>query len=231
MCGRASNVFEDVEDDDDNEAAKKKWKAVRVGTKMAAEGETGYEPSLLVEMVKVFLQDGGKYVRRASVIKDRFGVIDSQEFDFSPEDKPGATFYCFLPHVALLNLGGEHLGVDTSKTSQALFAAEDRRQHQAICWEKIEGLKTKYAPGSSAREKFLWTTCKEVTFGTLANAEIQSRSPADLDLGRELLEHLIVYVLEADEPPAKVPEFKRWLEQEKARYLEAAEISRAGEAA
>src|SRR5690348_3459925 len=81
LCGRASNIFEDVEDNDDDEG-KKNWKAVKVGTKMATVTETGYEPSLLVEMQKKFLQEGGKYVRRAPVIKDRFRIIDSHDSDF-----------------------------------------------------------------------------------------------------------------------------------------------------
>lgn len=225
MCGRASNVFEDVEGDEDNDA-KKSWKAVKVGTKMAAEGETGYEPSLLVEMVKVFLQEGGKYVRRASVIKDRFGVIDSQEFDFGPDDKPGSTFKYFLPHIELLNLGGEHIGVDTSKTSEALFGWDgsgfaERRRQQAIHWEEIEGLKAKYLPGTTTKEKFTWTTCKDVAFGTVSDTKIQSRLPVALENGRDLLEHLIVYVLEAEQYPDKVGEFKRWLDAEKTRYLTA----------
>ena len=77
MCGRAANVFEDVQEEKDNPNAPKTFKAVRVGTKMSAETETGYEPSLLIEMEKVMLGEGGRYARRANVIKDRYGVIDS----------------------------------------------------------------------------------------------------------------------------------------------------------
>ena len=113
MCGRSANIFEDVEDDE-NGKDKKSFKAVKVGTKMRTEGETGYEPSLLIEMEKVYTQEGGKYVRRAHVVKDRFDVIDSQDFD-------NPTFENICPHVKLLNLGGKHKPVEQESDDTELF--------------------------------------------------------------------------------------------------------------
>ena len=78
---------------------------------MAAEKETGYEPSLLIEMEKVFNEVRGKYVRRATVIKDRFSQIDSKQFE-NPK------FESFLPHIKMLNLGGEHVGVDSASSGR-----------------------------------------------------------------------------------------------------------------
>ena len=45
MRGRAGYIWDDVEDEEGVKELKK------VGTKMKAEVETGYEPSLLIEMV------------------------------------------------------------------------------------------------------------------------------------------------------------------------------------
>jgi len=218
LCGRAANVFEDVEEDTDP-GEDKRWKAVKTGTKMSAEGNLAYEPSLLIEMERVLLRDGGKYARHAVVIKDRFGVLDGKEFT-------DPTFIDFLPHIDRLNLGGAHTGFDASQSSEGMFTSPDasvteRKRQQAVYWEEIEGLKAQYLPGTGAKERFLWTTSKEVVFGTVSDTEIQGRPPAVLKAGRDLLEHLIMYALEAETPPTKVGEFKRWLEKEKERYLAA----------
>jgi len=97
ICGRAGDVWENVIDGEGYAELKK------TGTKMRLEKETSYEPSLLVEMVKVRenSQPGAGWTHRAWVVKDRFDVIDSQHFD-------NPTFESFLPHIELLALGGEH---------------------------------------------------------------------------------------------------------------------------
>src|SRR5262249_50921465 len=138
MSGRAANIFEDVLDEEQTEEkGRDVMKSIRVGTKMSAEGETGFEPSLLIEMEKVFLEGTGLYVRRARVIKDRFNVIDSKEFD-NPK------FADFLPHIQLLNLGGEHFGVDASASSADMLKSPDtsfseKQKLQKIFSEEIEG--------------------------------------------------------------------------------------------
>ena len=215
LCGRAANVFEDVEEESDP-GEEKRWKAVKTGTKMSAEGNLAYEPSLLIEMARVLLRDGGKYARQAVVIKDRFGVLDGKEFT-------DPTFQDFLPHIERLNLGGVHKGFDASQSSEVMFTSPDasvteRKRQQAVYWEEIESLKAQYLPSSGAKEKFLWTTCKEMVFGSASETEIQGRPPQALKEGRDLLEHLLMYVLEAQTYPQKVGEFKRWLETEKVRY-------------
>ena len=111
MCGRASNIFEDVEDVDASEKmGKEVYKSIQVGTKMRTESETGYEPHILCEMEKVFVGDSGKYVRRCAIIKERFGVLDSKEFD-------NPSFKDFLPHIERLALGGVqgNMGTATSR--------------------------------------------------------------------------------------------------------------------
>lgn len=113
MCGRAGFEYEHEED----EVTHKK-QLVKSGVKMKAEGETGYEPSLLVLMERDTDVRTNKVVRTAYVLKERFDIIDGKQIE-------NPTFADFLPHIERLNLGGVQLGVDTTRDSTALFSAGD----------------------------------------------------------------------------------------------------------
>jgi len=114
MCGRAGWEFDYIED---NEGVKE---LAKTGTRMKAESEMGYEPSLLIEMEKVRTEVGkigGNFLHRAWILKDRFDVINGKFFD-DPD------FDVFLPHIELLNIGKEHVGTDTKQDSQKLFNSD-----------------------------------------------------------------------------------------------------------
>lgn len=153
ICGREASIYEQVEEKQGNNVKKT---AQKVGTKMKSESEQGYEPSLLLQMEKVHLLNGekdGRYARRCHVIKDRFNVVDSKDFD-------DPTFENFRPHIKLLNLGGQQLGVDTERTSDAnLFDGngdgerQKRARRRTILCEEIQGLLTHYFPNTNAKEK------------------------------------------------------------------------------
>ena len=179
VCARSGNVYEDLADDNDS-GGKKKWEAHKVGTKMAAEGEAGYEASLLLEMSKVYLEDGGKYARQCDVLKDRFAVIDSAAFT-------DPTFENFLPHIELLNIGGKHFGVDTDSTSHEIFAEgndgnlahEERRRKIAL--EKIEAACTEAFPSTAAPAKRAKIRAMKHAFGTTSWKEIQGMTATFLE--------------------------------------------------
>lgn len=218
MNGRAANIFMDAEDDDDDDGGKKKWKAVKVGTKMSAEGETGYEPSLLVEMGKIYTQEGGSYVRRAYVIKDRFDVLDSKEFD-------NPTFDDFLPHIKLLNIGGEHMGVETTGNSQRLFGdggkgiSEMYRQQKKYT-EEIEGDLVSAFPGQSKEEKKAKVDVLQVALGTRSWAAICELHPDKLKAGRLVVVHLCEEILKNADNLHELmgPGFVDWLEAKKLGF-------------
>jgi hypothetical protein len=86
---------------------------------MKAEGEMGYEPSLLVLMERRMEMDTKTDRHYAKVIKDRSTLLDGREFQ-------DPTFECLIPHIQCLNLGGRQLGVDTSRTSVAMIPADIR---------------------------------------------------------------------------------------------------------
>jgi len=141
MCGRVGDVWEDVEDEEGVLETK------RTGTKMKAEVETAFEPSLLVELVKhrKSSRAGAGWVHRAWVVKDRFDTIDGKNFD-----DPG--FDEFLPHIKKLNIHGEHRALDSDRNSEDMFPDNNnyaRGRERDIMIEKIEAEIHLLCPGSA----------------------------------------------------------------------------------
>ena len=240
MCGRAANVFEDAEEEDDNRPGETAWKAHRVGTKMAAEGETGYEPGLLIEMTRVLFDEGGQYRRVATVLKDRFDLLDGKAFTFGSGDKPGFVFECFRPHVEKLKLGGVQ-GTMAATDSQALFD-DDGGQHgpsfaqiarqREIALEELEGIVAQFVPGSSPKERQLKMHVFQATFGTTSWSALQSWPPQQLRDVRGLLGHLLDYALQHDPPDTHPQAVADWLAAERDVYLVAqADARKAAQAA
>ena len=151
IAGRAGYEY----DMQENEETHKK-ELIKTGVKMKTEGEFGFEPSLLVEMERESIPDGhGGFVskRRATIIGDRFGVIDARttlfgdddpEAPMSGEEMLAKTFAFFEPHIALLRPGA-HTPIDTtSRTETGADAdgntdwARERKTREILC-EEIAG--------------------------------------------------------------------------------------------
>lgn len=134
LCGRAGFEYDFQTD----EAGKKEL--IKTGTKMKAETEMGYEPSLLLEMERTTpdapLAEGKRsaWVHRCYVLKDRTDRMNGETID-------NPTFESFAPVVGFLNVGGDHLGVDTSRNSDELFdspeSRSDRKRRVEIVLELI----------------------------------------------------------------------------------------------
>lgn len=76
------------------------------------------------------------WIHRCYVLKDRTNTINGEEIDY-PEYKH------FKKVVSFLNIGGEHLGVDTSRTFEDLFenpekSWNERRRQVDITLEEIQ---------------------------------------------------------------------------------------------
>lgn len=143
LCGRAGYEYDYFED----ESGKKQLE--KTGIKMKAEGEMGYEPSLLVLMEREMDMDTNIVHRVASIIKDRSTVIDGKKF-INP------TFETFMPHIKYLNLGGRQLGVDTTRNSEAEIPTDERDNRaiqRKIVLDEIESILVSHFPGQSAVEK------------------------------------------------------------------------------
>lgn len=143
LCGRAGWEFDQVPDESGA------MQLTKTGTKMKTESEQGFEPSLLVEMERKKTDKiGGNIINRAWVLKDRADKINGKFFD-------NPTFDDFLPHIKALNLGGKHIGVDTSKTSENFFngSPANFKKKKDIILEEIKDEMLLLFPGQSAEDK------------------------------------------------------------------------------
>lgn len=195
LCGRSGDVWEEKEDPEDGAMELKK-----VGTKMRAEREISYEPSLLVEMEAVQLSPriGSEIVRRAHVRKDRFDVIDGKVFD-------NPTLDSFMPHISLLNLGGEHKAIEPGRDSTAMFDRNDIGERKSIqkdiLLEKVQNEIKKLHPGQTKEDTLAKIAILEELFGT--NSWTQIEKFFDNDKIAEGLNNLQLKALKMAEAVAK----------------------------
>jgi hypothetical protein len=149
LCGLGASIYEFVDNVDTG-----KKDLITNGTRMAAEKGLGYEPSLLVEMTQRQITGTGKrksVVRTATVLKDRGDRLDGLQFD-------DPTFESFLPHIEQFNLGGQHFGVDTSRTSDGLFSTEGAGRdtqsvRRLIVLDDAKDLLLRHVPGQAVADK------------------------------------------------------------------------------
>lgn len=167
VCGRAGSVYEYQKTDDG------KMALITNGTKMATEKELGYEPSLLIEMIKH--REHGRIINRALVEKDRTDRLNGKEFDFP-------TFKTFAPHFEFLNIGGKHFDSMEQHDSTALFVNDitddgfqyEKRQREILC-EEIKGLFVKLGlDGNSTEAKAKRLDVLEAVFATRSWTAIES---------------------------------------------------------
>jgi hypothetical protein len=191
VCGRAGYEYDYERNEDGSKDL------VKTGTKMKAEGEFGFEPSLVIEMERLDGNDiavklikdragkqtfrpdiGSKWIHRAHVLKDRGDEIDGQYFDNPAFDE-------FKPHFLHLNIGGEHVGVDTSRDSTDRFDEQGRpdwQRRQAekdIALEEIENYMTEVWPTTNAADKGCKRAALEIMFGRASWTYVQKEIPLE----------------------------------------------------
>lgn len=170
MCGRAGYEYDHYTD----EAGKKQIE--KSGVKMRAEGETTFEPSLLVLMDREQDIHTHSVSRIAHIMKDRSRTIDGKSF-------ANPTFKHFLPHVEFLNLGGEHIGVDIGRNSSELIpddpGRDTRRVRREIVLEEIEALLVKHYPSQSVADKTAKAKLIREHFDTPSWTEISELMPVE----------------------------------------------------
>ena len=187
ICGRAGFEY-DMETND--ETGRKEL--VKTGIKMRVEGEFGFEPSLLVEMERVQepTGDGGFRLRRqATVLGDRFGVVDGKTCV-----DPGFDF--FAPHVKLLTPGA-NVPVDTSmKTETGADEAGDatwqrEKRERVILCEEIQGAIVAEYPGQTAEEKRKKGELLHTIFGTRSWTAVENMDSGKLREGLQALRDML----------------------------------------
>jgi hypothetical protein len=180
MCGRAGDIFENYVDDNGKRQMEK------IGTKMKTEGETAFEPSLLVLMEHVENTRTHIVTHRATIQKDRSTTLDGQQID-NPDFKD------FLPHINRLNLGGRHMGVDDHTDSQHIITTEKRDWQpvqRRIAVDEIQSLLVLHIPGQSAADKQRKIQLIRKHFDNKSWTEIEEIMPLfDLRAGYDSLHH------------------------------------------
>lgn len=194
MCGRAGYEY----DMTTNEDGKKELE--KTGIKMKAETEMGFEPSLLLHMEREMDIDTKKVVRIVHVLKDRSTKLDGRSFK-------NPTFATFKPHIEFLNLGGEQLGVDPSRTS--IDMVEDPRSDFAflarqkdIVLDEIETLLVEYYPSTSAKDRQMKIQLLKDAFGTASWERIKTFQLETLRAGFEGLGRVLSGAPPQIDPPA-----------------------------
>lgn len=188
VCGRAGSIYEYQQ----NERTGKK-ELITIGTKMATEKELGYEPSLLIEMVKR-REDGG-IINTAIVEKDRSAALNGKEI-------PNPTFDKLSAHFDALNLTGAHVVIG-ERDSREMFTESgddnwtaEKKQRDIWC-EEIEGLLLKHFPSQSAEHKKAKGDMVEKVFETRSWTRVQSMSSENIKHGFEQMQAML-------EPPTDV---------------------------
>ena len=193
ICGRAGYTY-----DYDTSGAKKEL--VKTGTKMKAEGEFGFEPSLLVEMEQIQTppQKGQPRanVHRATVLKDRFDLLQGKVKEFRPGSTTGSPVWTFLrPHVERL-APDQHTTIDTEARTRfevdgdgdAGWARE--RKQRTILSEEIKGELERAFPGLSKDDKAAKADLLERHFGTRSWTRVSEKTASsELGAGLSALRH------------------------------------------
>lgn len=196
VCGRAGFEWEW----ETNEETGKK-ELTKVGTKMKVESEFGFEPSLLIEMERVSkgADAGSGWLHRAHILKDRTDTINGKAFDFekpAKSYKPGdwqRTFKPFEPVFNALNIGGAHVGVDTTRTNDGVFnedgqsPASTRYSQVEIALETIQNTMILLWPGQDQLSKQLKLAAVEGVFGERSWKAVEKKSLEVLHNGVLLL--------------------------------------------
>lgn len=180
MCGRQGYEY----DMQVNDAGKKEL--VKTGVKMKAEGETGFEPSLLMQMEQEqTLKDGSVQAidRLCYVLKDRSTFLDGKILK-------NPTFKDFLPHIKTLNIGGTGPQIDTSRDNSELITEDGdtawkaRETQREIALEEIQAEIDRMFPGQSADMKAQRGDYVEEVFGTRSKTAIERKSLQELQDAR-----------------------------------------------
>lgn len=171
MCGRAGYEYENEKNEETG-----KREIYKSGVKMKVEGETAYEPDVLIlmERFEKLIGEDKEVWREATVIKDRSQKLDGKSFK-------NPTYKDFAPAIEAV-LANPALDLATSPEGDAtlLFRTEEdraaARRERDKAWEEIEGLLARALPGATGKDKQMKLDILDKIFATTSETAIRSMS-------------------------------------------------------
>lgn len=180
FTGRAGYEYDHEEDEETGKMTELR----KTGIKMKAETETAYEPDVLVLMERVENLLGSKkeIYRTATILKDRYRVIDGKVFR-------NPAFSDFAPMIDKA-LDGEY--VKEIKENEDTFEelnrdSENWKKRKDVAIEEIEATITQMGLGTSKEDKAIKVDLIETAFLTKSWTKVQSLSAVVLEDGAEKL--------------------------------------------
>jgi hypothetical protein len=149
---------------------------------MKVEGETAYEPDMLVlmERYEEVLGKDKRVWREATIVKDRSTILDGKTLS-NPK------FSDFEPSVKVMLAGGRRPVTQAEADSAALFKTEEERtewlRDKKKALEEIEGYLVSVWPSTSAKEKQMKAQAVYQAFGTRSWTAVEELSPEELRTG------------------------------------------------
>lgn len=197
ISGRAGYEYEN----EINEQTGKR-EIYKSGIKMKVEGETAYEPDMLVlmERFEEIIGQDKKIYRQATIVKDRSTLIDGKIFQ-NPSYKD------FEPAIeAMLSEPKDNVfGVE--KSSEGLFKTEEDRgeyvRNKKIALENIEGWLVKVWPSTGAADKKAKLDVIEQIFSTRSWLEVEQMGLDKLLAGLEQIKEIVAMELKKIFPEAE----------------------------
>lgn len=196
MTGRAGYEYET----EINEETKKR-EIYKSGVKMKVEGETAYEPDILLYMERFehILDDNKDIYRQATILKDRSTLIDGKVFK-------NPTFKDFLPAInVILNDAVEENSQPEIDASSLFKNEEDKRawfKRRDIALENLQGILTEAFPGQSAAEKKHKQTALFTAYNTYSWVEVSEMKPNVIEDGHIRVKDYIAMVKQESEQQA-----------------------------
>jgi len=139
ICGRQGNDFETGDD----------GKMTKVGVKMKAEGETAYEPDILIRMAPE--KENGVSKLWALGEKDRTGVLAGKWIELPHEQQSGHTFRVLIQPLLGLVSGATHGSIDADADSLRDQETLDREEGEKATFSaaKVEEYKARFTLADS----------------------------------------------------------------------------------
>jgi|SRR3990167_211971 len=175
MTGRAGYEYENEKNPDTG-----KREIYKSGIKMKVEGETAYEPDILVlmERFEEVLTETKQVWREATILKDRSSMIDGKTFR-------DPTYADFAPAIeAVLSEPVPRSTIRDGDAGSLFRTEEDKREwtrRRDIALEKIQAAMVRRWPGQSAADKKAKADCLMAVFGTGSWIEVSTWMPNALE--------------------------------------------------